>query len=342
MIYNAESRIGNFKNSFGNEIVFYAQQSEYDVLLSDGSTIKARHAWMKSDKQKDHSSAVRWMGDGGSVVTTPNNFSDVYIIKNVYSSRTTNTVMKVLVNTPMGGFIVDLYVDNFVNDIIGKIEIDKQGKLLSSVSLYSTSSGCSWAESSEVTTSYDNKKLGIRDLVIGGKYKNTTGNTFIYIGRHNKELLFVTDDYRGNYIKTVQSYAKISDKQIFTINGVDTEIPVDTRGYSRYNVGFIYDGIFEFGISRYSSSITLYLGGSNNSKLESFRTSVGCRYLKRTKTVPTIQFVSEVLTEAEASSLFELVTDVVVNDIVIRQESSNIDIITIENSKVQLATVNEQ
>ena len=165
MIYNAESRIGNFKNSFGNEIVFYARQSEYDVLLSDGSTITARHAWMKSDKQKDHSSAVRWMGDGGSVVTSPNNFSDVYIIKNVYSSRTTNTVMKVLVNTPMGGFIVDLYVDNFVNDIIGKIEIDKQGKLLSSVSLYSTSSGCSWAESSEVTTSYDNK-LGIHDLVI--------------------------------------------------------------------------------------------------------------------------------------------------------------------------------
>ena len=65
MIYNAESRIGNFKNSFGNEIVFYARQSEYDVLLSDGSTITARHAWMKSDKQKDHSSAVRWMGDGG-------------------------------------------------------------------------------------------------------------------------------------------------------------------------------------------------------------------------------------------------------------------------------------
>ena len=169
---------------------------------------------MKSDKQKDHSSAVRWMGDGGSVVTSPNNFSDVYIIKNVYSSRTTNTVMKVLVNTPMGGFIVDLYVDNFVNDIIGKIEIDKQGKLLSSVSLYSTSSGCSWAESSEVTTSYDNKNVLV----------NTKTVPRLYIGL-NKELLFVTDDYRGNYIKTVQSYAKIPDKQIFTINGVDTEIP---------------------------------------------------------------------------------------------------------------------
>lgn len=342
MIYNAESRRGNIKNSFGNEIVFYARQTEYDVLLSDGSTIKARHAWMKSDKQKDHSSAVRWMGSDGSVATSPNNFSDVYIIKNVYSTRTTNTVMKVLVNTPMGGFIVDLYVDNFVNDIIGKIEIDKQGKLLSSVSLYSTSSGCSWAESSEVTTSYENKKLGIRDLVIGGKYKNSRGNTFIYIGRHNKELLFVTDDYRGNYIKSAQTYSKISDKQIVTINGVDSEVPVVSSGYSRYNVGFIYDGIFDFGITRHSSTILLFLSGTENSKLVSDTSSTGCWYLKRTKSVPTMQFVSEVLTEAEANSLFEFVTDVVVNDIVIRQESSTTDIFTIDNSKVQLASVNEQ
>lgn len=167
---------------FADELVIYYQKEKKTVEM-DGRVFDYHEGFVKSNLQDNHQTAISWSRNKTPIVK-PNRFSG-YIVHEMYSSRMSQKVMKLLMVFDDVNFIVDLTVDDFVRNVLPHSTITN-GRINTDLCYVKSSSG------TQYTVPYDIAQQNIVEtynltktkLVRGMLYKSSYGSA-VYLGKDN-------------------------------------------------------------------------------------------------------------------------------------------------------------
>lgn len=175
---------------FGEELVIYFDNTVC-VTEIDGISVPYHQAFIKSTKQKDHSTAIRWCKKNTPVASV-NLLKNCRIVTDSFSNRRNHKIMKLMFELRGINYVVDYTVDQLL-DVLSTTTIEKG------------------VFSDDLVIVYDNK--GKELFITATTYNSTQTKTFKLTEKN------ITIGTKYSMFKGERTYlGKIGDKFVFAAN----------------------------------------------------------------------------------------------------------------------------